>query len=488
MASSFIRATVPLGMFLLSSLAAQAATVGPLTVHSRLGQGFVGSIEVVGEKAELDDLKVSQGSTEAYIRNGLEYDPAVRGLNLQVERQGDKRAVLRLRSSNTFNQPIGALLLDFRWAGGSITRDYTFLLDPPEEIVKVVVPPNLGGSSPATSAVAAAVPAPAVQPGTAGSAEPSSPGTVSPNAQQYRTQTGDSLARIAGKNRIGQASRMQTMAAIYQANPQAFVGGNAARLRRDAVLNLPAEADALKLSEAESRKLVMGTGEFEKHRQAVAVAAGAGPASDAEASRSAAGQIAPSVDEPVARQASGRLRIGEGKPSAATRKKIEALEEEIASKAKSLEEQNSRIQELEVTMEQLNKLLAMQSAPASPSESVAAGQPAPGSESQVAASAEPAVTQAAALANVPEPTTVAATDTQATGLMDARAQVMTSARMPGNWYEDTAVQTLMLIIASGAAAWVAYRRYRERKWREADRELQRQRGMPVDESSVLSMA
>lgn len=486
MASSFIRAYVPLGVFLLSSLAAQAASVGSLTVHSRLGQGFVGSIEVVGEKAELDDLKVSQGSTEAYIRNGLEYDPAVRGLNLQVERQSDTRAVLRLRSTNTFNQPIGALLLDFRWAGGNVTRDFTFLLDPPEEIVKVVTSADrTASSSPSVSPV----PTPAAAQLKASGGDAVSQSQASPGAQQYRTQPGDSLARVAGLHRLGQASRMQTMAAIYQANPQAFVRGDAARMKRDAVLTIPAEADALKLTEAESRKLVMGTGEFEKHRQAVAVAASAGPASDAEASRSAAGQIAPVVDEPAARQASGRLRIGEGKPSAATRKKIEALEEEIATKAKSLEEQNSRIQELEVTMEQLNKLLAMQNAPAT----AAASEPVMAQQggaavTQVAASTEPVASQEAASAPVMETTLVAATDTQATGLMDAKAQVMTSARMPGNWYEDTAVQTLMLVIASGAAGWVAYRRYRERKWREADRELQRQRGMPVDESSVLSMA
>lgn len=475
MPSSLLRILVPLGALFLAA-SAQAASMGALQVHSRLGQSFLGEIEVTGEKAELDGLSVVPATPAAYLANGLDYEAAIRGLRLEMERKSETRVRVRLRSDGGVNLPIGNLLIEARWAGGSLRRDYTFLLDPPEELrqATVAAPSSVAPvSGPAPLALSASdSPHP---PATAVAADPATP--ASATAGEYRTGAGDTLERIARKAPAGAASTIQNMAAIYQANPDAFVKGDAGRLRRNVVLKMPDEAAATKLDAAAARKVVMqASGGFDAQRKAVAVAAQAAPATEGEATRSAQGRIEPVVEEPTpTRAAGGRLRIGqaEGKVSAATRQRIQALEEEIANKSKSLEEQNSRIQELESMSQQLNTLLAMQQEASAPA---------------AADASQPVAMEASAPEeNLAMPALPPATTDQADAPVTVEAPVMRNAREPREWYQDPAAQILLLIIASLAAAWLGYRRYRERKWREADREMQRERGMPVDES-VLSLA
>lgn len=468
MAPSSIRLLAPLGAFLFAC-SAEAALMGPLEVRSRLGQGFVAEVAVSGDKSELDSLRVSHPAPEVYLTRGLDYDAAVRGLSIALERKNDGLLIVHLRSDRGVNLPVGNLLLQARWEGGGLLRDYAFLLDPPEEVNPVAA----RGERPlATAPSGVAVELPAPMASTAPNVASESTGLVGAAPGEYRTRAGDSLERVARRADAGGASRMQVMAAIYQANPQAFVDGDASRMRRDTLVKLPDEAAAKRLDAAAARTLVMqAAGGFERHRKAVAEAAAAAPATEGEATRHAAGRITPEVQEPApTRTASGRLHIGQGQGAGATtRQRIAAMEEEIASKAKSLDEQNARIRELEETMAQLNQLLAMQQTPA-------AEPSAPPAETAAASAPE-------AMVVPPQPQDVLADAAP----VQTRATPMRNAEPPAAWYEDTAVQLLLVILAALGAAWLAYRRYRERAWQVADRELQRQRGMPVDESE-LSLA
>src|SRR5690554_6403950 len=68
-------------------------------------------------------------SPEAFKRANLEYSTLMSELELKVERRGS-RSVIRLSSSRVVNEPFMDVLVELRWASGSLLREYTFLLDP----------------------------------------------------------------------------------------------------------------------------------------------------------------------------------------------------------------------------------------------------------------------------------------------------------------------------------------------------------------------
>lgn len=510
--SSRIVACAAAFALLATAANSHAASLGQLTVHSRLGQILSGEIEVTGTADELAGLSARVASADAYRAADVDYDPALRNVRVTVERRGEARAVIHVRSEGAFNVPFADLLIDTRWTGGGITRDFTFLLDLPDAFTPTTVAaPAAPVAAPVMAAKAA--PTPEVAPSAASASDTAKPASqaqvasstpsTSSQPQQaaadgprnYTTEAGDSLSRVADQFAADSVSSVQMMAAIYKANPKAFANGNADRLKKGATLSVPAAEDAAKISKAEARKTILKVSSgFDAYRKQVATAAKEEAPSDADATRAASGRIKPEVQDESApeRVATGHLRVGHGGVSRKTQQRVEVVEEEIASKSKALEEQNARIQELEATQAQLNKLLTMQqdaaSAPAA--ETSAAETPAVEATVALAATSESAPDVAAATGEqtVAAQTAAPAPQPETTAPVKADAVVMKNARQPDNWYEDPVVQLIVLILCAIAIGWFGYKRYKERVWRKADRELQRARGMPVDESSIMSVA
>ena len=51
------------------------------------------------------------------------------GIQVSLEKRGDGRPYLALRSAQGINEPFLDLLLEMSWAAGRLQREYTFLLD-----------------------------------------------------------------------------------------------------------------------------------------------------------------------------------------------------------------------------------------------------------------------------------------------------------------------------------------------------------------------
>lgn len=178
-------------------------------------------------------------------------------------------------------------------------------------------------------------------------------------ANSYQVKTGDTLAEIAGKNKPRGVSLDQMLIALYQANPDAFVGENINRLRAGRVLTIP-QADAVgAVDQGEARSQVIAQAkDFNEYRNKLAGQVTGGQARKAtDAKQSVSGKITARVEErnSAAGEARDKLQLSRAgdkdKASAAA-----AAEDKIAAD-KALAEANDRVKALEKNVGDLQKLL-----------------------------------------------------------------------------------------------------------------------------------
>jgi pilus assembly protein FimV len=366
-----------------------AAGLGRLSVQSALGQPLRAEVEVTAlGKDEVGNIVAKLASQDAFKQAGLEYSPALSNLRFTVDKRADGRHFVRITSAVPINEPFVDLMVELTWPTGRFVREYTFLLDPAELKVggqsvaggetrtETVVPP-----APLASVTPSAPVAPAVPSGlaTAPSTVPAAPvvkAVATPKATpkatapaaastagssgNYDVKRGDTLARIAARNKPSSVSLEQAIVAIYRANPSAFLG-NVNRLKANVSLNIPEEGAMAAVSVAEARQevRVRSTG-FSSYKTRVARAAKAAP-SVAKAGQSASGAISGQVvdaGQKPAAQDQVKLSKGAGKGAgSASALGASGKEAKIASGA-ALSEANSRVSALEKNVSDLQKLLA----------------------------------------------------------------------------------------------------------------------------------
>ncbi|WP_198972181.1 type IV pilus assembly protein FimV [Xylophilus sp. ASV27] len=159
---------------------ANALALGRMSVQSALGEPLRAEIDVSEISAsEADSLSIQPASVAAFRSAGVEYNPALAGLQLNVVQRPDGRTVVRVSSSRPINDPFLEILLEASWNGGRLSRSYTLLLDPPARaptqaaIAPQIAAPASPAMQPPASAPAPVAPAaPAPVPGIADAAPP----------------------------------------------------------------------------------------------------------------------------------------------------------------------------------------------------------------------------------------------------------------------------------------------------------------------------
>lgn len=219
-----------------------ALGLGDMRVESRLNEPLSAQIDIIGATPdELQAIRASVGSPELFERYNAERPAFLSSATISVGTDATGKPVLNIRSTATFTEPVVEFLIDLRYNGQRLVRDYSLLLDPARV-------------APATSSSVNAVPndfstllvqmppiqfpeivlAPIVVP-----EDPVPAGTASAVPTLYRVSDRDTLRAIvirAGAHSAAERQRM--MRSIYQANPQAFAG-NINRLRSGALLSIP---------------------------------------------------------------------------------------------------------------------------------------------------------------------------------------------------------------------------------------------------------
>ena len=394
--------------FGLSAPLASALSLGTIVVQSALGEPLRAEIDIPEMNAdEAASLKASVASPEAFRAAGLEFNAALTGLRVSVQRRANGRAYIRLATDRPVNEPFVDMILEASWATGRIVRDYTMLFDPP----------NLrAGATPATpvapatgSAQSSPVQAPSA-PGTSmgGGASESgartrpgtkSAGTVSAAKPavavdgQITVKRGDTATKIALATKPATVSLDQMLVALLRANPEAFINSNINRIKSGAVMNVPNAEQAQAIGTAEASQTVIAQsrdfGEFRKK-----LATNAPNAQVAAADRKSGGSVQAQLDDKK-RSTSAPDKLTLSKGAIKAQAETARIAKERASK-----EAATRTAEVNKNMSDLAKLGAVPTGPTVTAATVA-GAVATASAAKPAMSASAPVTSATASASAP---------------------------------------------------------------------------------------
>lgn len=219
---------------LIYSGMASALGMGDITLLSALNQPLAAEIDLldVGNLSS-DEIRVVLASSSDFARVGIERPVFLQDLSFTPVIDGN-RSRIRVVSNKPVREPYLNFLVEITRAKSRLLREYTVLLDP------------LPSTPEPARNLADAIPAAVVSPVPAEPARFVPPAELPQAAQGKRHQvaSGESLWTIAGRYAGStRASRAQFMRDIQALNPEAFLGGDAARLKSDANLLLPDAAE-----------------------------------------------------------------------------------------------------------------------------------------------------------------------------------------------------------------------------------------------------
>lgn len=237
----------------LGSSQADALGLGELTMRSALNEPLDGEIKLlsVGDLTP-GQVIVNLGSAEDFERAGVDRDYFLTNLKFEVQLDGKGNGVIHIRTHSMVNEPYLNFIIEARWPAGKLLREYTALLDLPIYTERAAAQVNLG-SAPGSSGSAVSRPAPQSAP----VAQSAPEATGYSGGESYEIRRADTLWKIAQRTRpAGDVSLEQTMLAIQQLNPNAFINGNINLLRQGAVLRLPSADQAKGVNTGEARSAI----------------------------------------------------------------------------------------------------------------------------------------------------------------------------------------------------------------------------------------
>jgi pilus assembly protein FimV len=398
---------------LMSPLSAWALGLGQIRVLSQRDQPLLAEIPIISnDPAELEALQARLASPDTFARIGLAPPQGiVSDLQFAVALDARGRPVVRVTSAAPVQQPLLTFLVEVDWGQGRLVREYSALLDTPQTAAApvqpqiqeaTVVPGNtvVRPAEPLPAPVAttpppptAPVPTPAPQPTTpppapevavsvpvplpaeplptpAPTSAPAAPVDVAGTTRTVRP--GETLGAIASELDRG-FSLDQTIVALLRTNPEAFIGGNANRLKAGAVLRIPDDAGIARYTPDEAALVVReqaaqwrGSGRALPQPPAV-VGAPAGDAtvkaSDGRASSSARSQARLEIVPPSpgkAQRAGTRSGVSAGGEGDMLRQQeLMQTQETLAAREAEVQELKARVAELEQLQQKQNELIAL---------------------------------------------------------------------------------------------------------------------------------
>ena len=242
---------------LMSSNMVQALGVGEINLRSALNQPLEAEIELL-QVRDLSSTEIRSvlASPDDFGRAGIDRSFFLTDLTFTPVVQPNGKAYIKVTSNRPVKEPYLNFLMEVRWPSGRVLREFTLLLDPPlydptpVTFSAPITPPATASAPivrPAATAPARA-PAPAVTP----AARSSAPSTPAASDGQRRTTRSDTLWGIALETRPQGSSVHQTMLAIQDLNPNAFIGDNINALKAGQTLTLPTAEQAAERSQAEA--------------------------------------------------------------------------------------------------------------------------------------------------------------------------------------------------------------------------------------------
>ena len=388
-------ALVPISVF--------AAGLGKLNVMSGLGEPLKADIELISvTPEELNSLTAGIASQEAYTTQGIEKPASHNSIKVSLAKNAAGAPILKLNSAQPISEPFLDMLIQVDWSSGRLLREYTVLLDPPgytgeadsnaQTAQAPIVSSKAQNKSERNAAAisasqnhqmsadasvrtpsgtkksnkqAKAIPTAKVEDGETTATEAS--------GQEYTTQRGDSLAKVAREMKPEGVSLEQMLVGLYQTNPNAFQGDNMNRLKVGQILRQPSQETLNAISHGEAKKEIkVQTSNWNAYRNKLAGMVAESAPTDVEANaQSASGKIKGAAEDQSAPVTTGpkdvvKLSTGDAvasKTDSANVKvlqdKIASLQEEATAREKSVKEAQDRSASLEKQIADMQKLMAM---------------------------------------------------------------------------------------------------------------------------------
>ena len=260
---------------------AYALGFGRMRVQSALGQPL--RVEVELTDAQAASLKAGMAPSAVYAQKGLEYAPVIKGIHSSVRQMTNGQKVLVLSSDAPINEPFIDVVLQASDGAGSVTRDFSILLDPPATsrpsmaVVEPLTPRTSEAAriSPVAPMASRRVDLPSAEgegklPTGSRAVAQRKEGALA-RAGSVRVSQGDTAGRIAALNRPAHVSLDQMLVALQRANSHAFINGNVHQLKSGAVLRMPSASEVRAVPAAEARTLVIAQSEdFRAYRNRLA--------------------------------------------------------------------------------------------------------------------------------------------------------------------------------------------------------------------------
>ena len=233
-------------------------SLGEVRSSSFLNETFKGVIPFLFTKVEnIKGLDVKLAPQYIFDQIGAEKHPILNQLNFQITEQNNKPVIL-ISSSEPIRLPFLNFVLEIIGPEGSLYQDYTVLLDPAteqqsQEVEHVVFDQSEDDDSIWVSESSRA------ESGLEQNANThevvAKQAVVKTKAQQkYRVRTGDSLSKIASRYKSDNLTTQELSQLIFENNPRAFVRGDANKLKKGALLDLPNTNDIDYMTLASIRK------------------------------------------------------------------------------------------------------------------------------------------------------------------------------------------------------------------------------------------
>ena len=257
-----------LGVGVLIPGLANALGLGEIKLNSALSEPLDAEIELV-QVRELTGTEIlpSLASTGDFESAGVERSHFLTDLKFEVSVNEKGKSFIRVRSTKPVKEPFLNFLVEVNWPAGRLLREYTLFLDPPiysAQRSQAVSQPKASAPAARPAATApASRPAPsqaAPESAPAESAAESAPAPSSASAGGAGTHTigaNDSLWGIATDMKpADDVSIHQTMIALQQINPDAFINDNINLLKKGQVLRAPSAEEARQVSSREAIEMV----------------------------------------------------------------------------------------------------------------------------------------------------------------------------------------------------------------------------------------
>ncbi|NNF16872.1 MAG: hypothetical protein HKN70_08985 [Gammaproteobacteria bacterium] len=284
-----LRKLLVIGICSWVSVGACALGLGNIKLESALNEPLIAEIPLtVSSPRELENFRANVAGADTFVRYGLDRPAYLNTFSFTVGSNSAGEPVLLVRSSRAISEPFVTFLIEAVWDRGRLLREYTVLLDPPVFNEQAVAAPV------DTARSAAALPSassgqiirptspPAPQPVPRSAYRP-----VAISGESYGpVRRNENLWNISKSAMVDGVSINQMMVAIYNANPNAFMG-NINLLKEGSTLQIPTADTIRGLARSAANSVVVDhnaswrSGSAGSSRVAKAAAAGtAAPASN----------------------------------------------------------------------------------------------------------------------------------------------------------------------------------------------------------------